>query len=67
MAGDFVARSYFLQFRLFLHTAFRAVGATVAEGTTRRQIQRAGRLALDILNLLGKVHLSVKDGIQQRP
>ena len=67
VAGYFVARSYFLQFRFLLQAAFRAVGATVAERTARRQIQRTGRFALDIFNLLGKVHLHVKDGIQQGP
>ena len=67
VAGYFVARSYFLQFRFLLQAAFRAVGATVAERTARRQIQRTGRFALDILNLLGKVHLGIKDRGQQRP
>ena len=61
MAGHLMARRNLYQFRFFLHAAFRTVRATVAEGTSRRQVQRAGRLAFDILNFLGKVHLHVKD------
>ena len=67
MAGHLMARRNLYQFGFFLHAAFRAVRATVAEGTPRRQIQRAGRFALDILNFLGKVHLGIKDRGQQRP
>ena len=67
MAGHLMARRQFNQLRFLLLATFCAVGAAVAEGTTRRQIQRAGRLALDILDFLGKVHLGIKDGIQQCP
>ena len=67
MAGHLLARRQFNQLRFLLLTTFRAVWAAVAEGAARRQIQRAGRLALDILDFLGKVHLGIKDGIQQRP
>ena len=67
MAGHLMARRQFNQFRLFVLAAFRAVRATVAERTSRRQVQRTGRFALDILNLLGKVHLGIKDRGQQCP
>ena len=67
MAGHLMARCQFNQLRLFVLAAFRAVRATVAERTSRRQVQRTGRFAFDILNLLGKVHLGIKDRGQQRP
>ena len=62
-----MARRQLHQLRLLVLAAFRTVRATVAERASRRQIQRTGRLALDILNLLGEIHLSIKDGVQQRP
>ena len=61
MAGHLMARPNLYQFGFFLHAAFRAVRTAVAEGASRRQVQRAGRLALNILNFLCKVHLHVKD------
>ena len=64
MAGHLMARRQFNQLRLLVLAAFRAVRAAVAEGTTRRQVQRTGRLALDILNLLSEIHLGIKDGVQ---
>ena len=67
MAGYLVTRRQFNQLRLFVLAAFRAVRATVAERTSRRQVQRTGRFALDILDLLGKVHLGIKDRGQQCP
>ena len=67
MAGHLVARCQFNELRFLTLTAFRAVRATVAERTSRRQVQRTGRFALDIFYLLGKVHLGIKDRGQQRP
>ena len=67
VAGHLVTRRQFNQLRLFVLAAFRAVRATVAEWTSRRQVQRTGRFALDILDLLGKVHLGIKDRGQQCP
>ena len=67
MAGHLMARCQFNQLRLFVLAAFRTVRATVAERTSRRQVQRTGRFAFDILNLLGKVHLGIKDRVQQCP
>ena len=67
MAGHLVTRRQLHQFRLLVLAAFRAVRATVAERTSRRQVQWTGRFALDILDLLGKVHLGIKDRVQQCP
>jgi hypothetical protein len=67
VAGYFVARSDFLQFRFFLQAPIHTFRAAVAERATRRKIQRTGRFALDILDFLGKVHLGIKDRGQQRP
>ena len=65
MAGHLMARPDLNQFRLFFHAAVHTVGATVVERAARGQIQRTGRLALDAFDFLRKVHLYVKDGIQQ--
>ena len=67
VTGHLMTRRQLNQLRFFVLAAFRAVRAAVAEGTTRRQVQRTGRLALDILDLLGKVHLGIKDRGQQCP
>ena len=67
VAGHLVTRRQFNQLRLLVLAAFRAVRAAVAERTSRRQVQWAGRFALDILDLLGKVHLGIKDRGQQCP
>ena len=65
MACHLMTGSDFNQLRFFLHAAFRAMRAAVAERAARRKIQRTGRLTLDVFNFLGKVHLDIKDGIQQ--
>ena len=67
VARHHMSRRDFHQLRLFLHTAILAVRAAVAERAARRQVQRTGRLALDVLYFLGKIHVDVKDGVEERP
>ena len=67
VAGYLVTRRQLHQLRLLVLATFRAVRAAVAERTSRRQVQWTGRFALDILDLLGKVHLGIKDRGQQCP
>ena len=67
VTGHLMTRRQLNQLRLFVLAAFRAVRATIAERTSRRQVQRTGRFPLDILDLFGKVHLGIKDRSQQRP
>ncbi len=67
MAGHLMTRCQLHQLRFLVLAAFRAVRAAVAKRTSRRQVQRTGRFALDILDLLGKVHLGIEDRGQQCP
>ena len=67
VAGHLMTRCQFHQLRFLMLAAFRAMRATVTERTSRWKVQRTRRFALDVLNLLGKVHLGIKDRGQQSP
>ena len=59
-------RGKLLQRRTLSAANIHTFGAAVGEGTAGRHVQRAGRFALDGLDLFAEIHLRVKNGVQQR-